>query len=246
MAADVDAVLGQEFEAAAGQMAVEPDAVVVVGAVVDLGVLGQVGQDAAVGDAGLDLGLEGPLAQGLADGRLEPSSPSPWAALMATDSAWWALSTSRYERSGTLSALLSTRSVGWSSSPSSASTALTASDLALGLGAGGIDDVQEQVGLAGLLERGLERRDQGVRQVADEADRVGEQGLAAAAEPPAAGAGVERREQLVLDQDAGLGQRVHQRALAGVGVADQRDGRHVAPAGDLALLAAPGSWRASP
>ena len=59
---------------------------------------------------------------------------------------------------------------------------------------------------------------------------------AAAAEPPAAGAGVERREQLVLDQHAGLGQRVHQRALAGVGVADQRDRGHVAAAGDLALL----------
>ena len=59
---------------------------------------------------------------------------------------------------------------------------------------------------------------------------------AAAAEPPAAGPGVERREQLVLDQHAGLGQRVHQRALAGVGVADQRDRGHVAAAGDLALL----------
>ena len=34
----------------------------------------------------------------------------------------------------------------------------------------------------------------------------------------------------------GVGQRVHQRALAGVGVADQRDRRHVAAAGDLALL----------
>jgi len=96
--------------------------------------------------------------------------------------------------------------------------------------------VQQQVGLAGLLERGLEGGDQGVRQVADEADGVGEQGLAAPAEPPAAGPGVEGGEELVLDQDAGLGQRVHQRALAGVGVADQRDRRHVGAAGDLALL----------
>ena len=59
--------------------------------------------------------------------------------------------------------------------------ALDGLDLALGLGAGGVDDVQEQVGLAGFLERGLERRDQGVRQVADEADRVGEQRVTAAA-----------------------------------------------------------------
>ena len=57
------------------------------------------------------------------------------------------------------------------------------------------------------------------------------------AEPPLAGPGVERGEELVLDEHAGVGQGVHQRALAGVGVADQRDGRRVAPAGDLALLA---------
>jgi hypothetical protein len=47
-------------------------------------------------------------------------------------------------------------------------------DLQLGLRARGVDDVQEQVGLAGLLERGLERGDQGVGQVADESDRVGQ------------------------------------------------------------------------
>ena len=60
--------------------------------------------------------------------------------------------------------------------------------------------MQQQVGLAGFLERRLERRDQGVRQVADEADRVGQERVPAAAEPPAPGARVERREQLVLDQ----------------------------------------------
>ena len=97
--------------------------------------------------------------------------------------------------------------------------------------------MEQQVGLAGLLERGLERGDQRVRQVADEPDGVREQDVPAPAEPPAPGPGVERGEELVLDQDAGVGQGVHQRALAGVGVADQRDGRHVAPAGDLALLA---------
>ena len=48
---------------------------------------------------------------------------------------------------------------------------------------------------------------------------------------------VERRKQLVLDVDAGAGQGVHQRALAGVGVADQRDGMLLAAAADLALLA---------
>ena len=41
----------------------------------DLGVLGQVGQDAAVLDAGLDLGVERLLVQGLADRLLEPVEP---------------------------------------------------------------------------------------------------------------------------------------------------------------------------
>ena len=36
---------------------------------------------------------------------------------------------------------------------------------------------------------------------------------------------IERREELVLDQHAGRGEPVHQRRLAGVGVADERDGR---------------------
>ncbi len=68
---DIHAVLEQEFQATAWQMALEADPVVVVGAVVDLGVLGQVSQDAAVFHPRLDLGLEGTVAQGFADGRLE-------------------------------------------------------------------------------------------------------------------------------------------------------------------------------
>ena len=69
--------LEQEFQAAAGQMALEPDAVVVVGAVVDLGVLGQVGQDAAVLDARLDLGLEARSLRASRTAASSRSSPSP-------------------------------------------------------------------------------------------------------------------------------------------------------------------------
>ena len=130
--------------------------------------------------------------------------------------------------------------------PSSSRTSTTAWIWLLGLGARGVDDVEQQVGLAGLFERGLERGDQRVRQVADEADRVGEQDLAAAPEPPLAGAGVERGEELVLDQDAGVGQGVHQGALAGVGVADERDGRARRPGRRPRAPCAPGSWRAWP
>jgi hypothetical protein len=69
---DVDPVLEEELQAAARQVAVEAHPVFVVGAVVDLGVLGQVGQDATVGDSGLDLGLEGAVGERGADGRLQP------------------------------------------------------------------------------------------------------------------------------------------------------------------------------
>ena len=48
--------------------------------------------------------------------------------------------------------------------------------------------------------------------------------------------GVERREQLVGDVDLAAGERAHQRRLAGVGVADQRDPAHVAAARALGAL----------
>ncbi len=44
---------------------------------------------------------------------------------------------------------------------------------------GRVDDVEDQVGDHGLLERRLERLDELMRQLADEADRVGEQVVAA-------------------------------------------------------------------
>src|SRR5690606_42090466 len=72
---------------------------------------------------------------------------------------------------------------------------------------------------------------------ANEAGGVAEQHRAPARELPAAGAGVERREKLVLGKHVSVGERVHQRALAGVRVADERDGHPIAPAGDFAFFA---------
>src|SRR5690606_10059374 len=63
-------------------------------------------------------------------------------------------------------------------------------------------------------------------------------------------AGVERREELVLGEHLGVGQRVQERALAGVGVADDRHDRHAAsgPARPplLALLAELAQLRLEP
>ena len=56
----------------------------------------------------------------------------------------------------------------------SASTARTALDLAGRVRVGAVDHVQQQVGLGRLLQGRGERLDQIVRQVADEADGVGQ------------------------------------------------------------------------
>ena len=102
--------------------------------------------------------------------------------------------------------------------------AVDGGDLLLGLGIAGIDDVQQEPGLTGFLQGRLERGDEMVRQIADEADRVAQQHPAPIRQPPLPGARVERGKELVLGQDAGAGQGVHQRAFAGIGVADQGDG----------------------
>ena len=73
-----------------------------------------------------------------------------------------------------------------------------------------------------------------MRQLADEAHRVGDQVVAVAVAERARGR-VERLEEAVAHRDVGVGERVQQRRLAGVGVAGQRDQRQVGahPAGAL-------------
>ena len=97
-------------------------------------------------------------------------------------------------------------------------------DARLLLGRGGVENVREQIGAAGLLERRREGVDELVGQLADEADRVGQQ-VRPAAQAQRAGRRVERVEQPVAHAHLGAGERVQQRRLAGVGVADQRDRR---------------------
>ena len=64
-----------------------------------------------------------------------------------------------------------------------------------------VDHVQQQRGLAGLGQRRAKRRDELVRQVAHEPDRVDEQRLLAALERQPANRRVERREQLILGDE---------------------------------------------
>ena len=95
--------------------------------------------------------------------------------------------------------------------------------------------MDEVVGAAGDLERALERLDEAVGQAAHEADGVGEQHRLATGQRQAPGRRVERGEEAVLGQHAGVGQRVEQRRLAGVRVADDRDRGEPAAVALLAL-----------
>ena len=118
--------------------------------------------------------------------------------------------------------------------------ALDRFDVPLAIGIGGVDDVQQQIGLHDFLERGAERGDQAVRQAIDEADRVRQQDLRPAGQPHLAQQRIERDEQRVRDERFLPRQAVEERRLAGVGVADQRDGRQQAFAAAVAQLRAAG------
>ena len=88
--------------------------------------------------------------------------------------------------------------------------------------------MQQQVGLGGFLQRGAEGRHQTVRQVADEAHRVGEHHFQTVAQAQTAGERIQRGKELVGGQRPGPCQPVEQRGLAGVGVADERDAQGLA------------------
>src|SRR3954470_24891036 len=110
-----------------------------------------------------------------------------------------------------------------------------------------VDDVDDEVGEARLLERRAARVDELVGQLADEADGVGDE-VRPPVEAHRARVRVERVEEAVADAHLGAGERVEQRRLAGVRVAGERDlrqlaalalGAHRRPRGlDLAQLAA--------
>ena len=106
-----------------------------------------------------------------------------------------------------------------------------------------IDHVQQQRGVARFFQRCAKRRHQIVRQLADEADGVGDHDRLAGLQRHASHRGIERREQLTRCEDAVAGQRIEQRRLAGVGVADERDRRHLATAARHARARAPATNR---
>ena len=100
--------------------------------------------------------------------------------------------------------------------------------------------MHDQVRQAHRVQRRAERLDELVGQLADEADRVGDEHGLATGERELPGARVEGDEEPVLGRDTGVGEPVEQRRLAGVGVADQGQ-LAVAAAGAAAPLQRPGA-----
>ena len=81
-------------------------------------------------------------------------------------------------------------------------------DLLIALGLVGVDHVQQEVGVARLLQRGTKGLDQLVRQMADEAHGIGKHDRTDIADFNASQRRVERGEQLVGRVDLRFGQRI--------------------------------------
>src|SRR4029077_8608567 len=90
----------------------------------------------------------------------------------------------------------------------------------------GVDHVQQERRRARLGEGGLEGRYKLVRQLADEAYRVGNHHRRTARQHDAPHGRIESRKQLVGDVGVAARERPKERRLAGVGVTDQRQRGH--------------------
>lgn len=102
---------------------------------------------------------------------------------------------------------------------------------------GGVDDMQKQVGFNDLGQGGVETGDELMRQVADKADGIAEDDVVLAVDIEFLGPRVERGKEPVFGQDIGIGEGVHQAALAGIGIADKADLEAVLATFDRAFLA---------
>ena len=83
-------------------------------------------------------------------------------------------------------------------------------DVLLGLGGAGIDNVQDDVCMFCLGEGCLEACNEVMRQLPNEADRVGEQYVAVFGQRSPPHPGVQRGKELVLDELGGIGQCVQE------------------------------------
>src|SRR5690606_711987 len=96
-------------------------------------------------------------------------------------------------------------------------------DMGCAFGIGGVDHMQQQVGLAGFLQGGAERLDQLVRQMTNEAHRVGHDDRPDVVQLDPPQGRIKGGKQLVGGIYRRLGEGIEQRGFASVGIANQGD-----------------------
>jgi len=101
-------------------------------------------------------------------------------------------------------------------------------NLRIAICTGRIDHMEEQIRGGSFFQRGMKSSHERMGQVADEADSVGQDYLPGSIQVKPPGSGVQGGKQLVGGIGPGLCQGIEQGRLAGVGVADQGHGQHLA------------------
>ena len=101
-----------------------------------------------------------------------------------------------------------------------------------------LHDMEQQRGIARLLEGRAERRHQLMRKPADEADRIGDEHPSAVGKGEPAQGRVQGCKELIGLEDTGLGQAVEECRLARVGIAHKREHRQLGLVACLAPLSA--------
>src|SRR5205823_3859623 len=109
-------------------------------------------------------------------------------------------------------------------------------DLLFGIGTAGINDVQKQSSLPSLFQRRLERGYEPMRQFPNESHCIAEKYPSPVFNVPLTRSRIERRKEPVLNQHGSTRERIHERALAGIRVPDQRYGMLFSPGPDFALF----------
>ena len=87
----------------------------------------------------------------------------------------------------------------------------------------------------GFFQCCAKRRDQGMRQIANETDRIGNNGVLVSAKKNLARGGVECREKLIRDIGIAAHDAVKQRRFTGIGIANDRDIEHAVTFSRIAL-----------
>src|SRR5580700_3070375 len=88
-----------------------------------------------------------------------------------------------------------------------------------------VEYVNQEIGLAQFFQRCPKRSDQILRQIGNESNRIDDAHVLAGTQIDAPDRGIEGRKRLIGDEHVTASERIEQRRLTDVGVADERDER---------------------